>query len=70
MAKKKLESFNLAAAFEKARQRMQNPERRRCKHRHPISAANACVADLKRTGLYFCSPCIALYARNRAKAGK
>lgn len=46
------------ALFEKARARMQNPERKWCtKHKHRICAANAHVGDLCRIVRYSCYPC-------------
>lgn len=62
--------FNLRAAFEKARKHMKTPDRKKCKHGHPICAENACVADLKRMGRYCCDPCIKLYAARAKKATK
>lgn len=43
--------------FEKARKAMRDPEKKTCKHGHKISAENAHVGDLKRTGRYTCNPC-------------
>ncbi len=43
--------------FEKARARMKDPKRKTCAHGHRISAANAHVGDLRRTGCYSCDPC-------------
>ncbi len=43
--------------FEKARKAMLDPQRKACKHGHPVCAANAHVGDLKRTGQYACDPC-------------
>lgn len=57
--------FNLKAAFERARARMKDPNRKKCKHGHPITAKNACVADLRRMGRYCCAPCIKKYARRQ-----
>lgn len=68
--KKEHGRFNLTAAFKKARARMKNPDRKRCKHGHAISAKNACVADLRRDGRYCCDPCIKLYAARAKKAAK
>jgi hypothetical protein len=50
-------SASFIKLFEKARTKWQNPNRKRCKHGHAISAANAHVGDLKRTGTYSCDPC-------------
>ena len=43
--------------FEKARKAMQDPARKTCAHGHAITATNAHVGDLKRTGRYTCDPC-------------
>jgi hypothetical protein len=43
--------------FEKARKAMHDPQRKACKHGHPICAANAHVGDLKRLKRYACDPC-------------
>lgn len=54
---KVVSSASFIKLFEKARAKMANPKRKSCKHGHKISAANAHVADLKRTGRYTCDPC-------------
>lgn len=43
--------------FEKAKAKMRDPKRKVCAHGHAITAANAHVGDLKRTGKYTCDPC-------------
>jgi hypothetical protein len=57
--------------FEKARAAMQDPARKTCAHGHAITAANAHVGDLKRTGRYACDPCNrAAQTRYAKKAAK
>jgi hypothetical protein len=58
------------ALFEAARKSMRDPNRTACVHGHPITAANAHVGDLKRTGRYACNECfketMRRYVRNSA----
>ena len=72
--KKVVSSASFIKLFEKARAKMANPKRKSCKHGHAISAANAHVGDLKRTGLYSCDPCNRVaqvrYMKKAAKESK
>jgi hypothetical protein len=54
---KVVSSASFIKLYEKARAKMANPNRKRCKHGHPICAANAHVGDMKRLGVYACDPC-------------
>lgn len=66
-------STSFIKLFEKARAAMQDLTRKTCAHGHPITAANAHVGDLKRTGRYACDPCNRIaqvrYAKKAAKKG-
>lgn len=53
--------------FEKAKAKMRDPKRKACTHGHAITAANAHVGDLKRTGRYTCDPCNRLAQAKYAK---
>jgi hypothetical protein len=62
-------SAEFIVLFEKARARFRNPSRATCKHGHEICPANAHMADLRRTGKYYCNQCCIVYAaRYNAKA--
>ena len=63
------QDFRLERAFADSRARMRDPNRPTCKHGHPITIQNACVADLKRMGRYICNPCTLAYRKaDRLKA--
>ena len=50
-------SASFQKLFARARKSMADTKRTDCKNGHPITAANAHVGDLKRTGHYSCDPC-------------
>ena len=68
---KVVSSAGFIKLFEKARAKMANPKRKKCKHGHKISPANAHVGDMKRLGTYACDPCNRIaqvrYMKNAAK---
>lgn len=56
--------------FAKARKAAKDPSRKKCNHGHAITAANAHVGDMKRTGRYTCDVCNRKVQARYAKAKK
>lgn len=59
--------LDLKRALKAAAERVERTGKKTCVNGHRILAENANAADLKRTGKYYCDPCIQMYAEKAKK---
>ena len=66
----RLKNKDSKKAARAAAERIERTGKKTCINGHAVKAENANAADLKRTGKYFCDPCIKMYAANQKKKAK